>query len=109
MTRIYDTGAESAPKSIQTQATGSIAIGRTVPELAMYLPSLVPVIFFLVSLYIRPTMNPDVGVGFLAFRDMLVGGPFNGITQPDPANIANDTVTFISWWSPGQYLVPGAF
>ena len=36
-------------------------------------------------------------------------GAFNSITAPDPANIANDVVTFLTWWSPGQYLVPGSF
>lgn len=76
---------------------------------AVYLPLLVPIILFLVSLYIRPTMNFDSGVGFLVLRSMLEGGAFNNVTAPDPANIANDVATFVSWWSPGQYLVPGAF
>jgi hypothetical protein len=40
---------------------------------------------------------------------MLEGGAFNKITAPDPANIANDVTSFLTWWSPGQYLVPGAF
>ena len=40
---------------------------------------------------------------------MLEGGAFNSITAPDPANIANDVVTFLTLWSPGQYLVPGSF
>ena len=76
---------------------------------ACYLPLLVPVILFLVALYIPPTMVTDSGVGFLALRSMLEGGAFNTVTAPDPANIANNIVTFQSWWSPGQYLVPGIF
>ena len=41
---------------------------------------------------------------------MLEGGAFNYyIAAPDPANIANDVVRFLSWYSPGQYLVPGFF
>jgi hypothetical protein len=40
---------------------------------------------------------------------MLGGGAFNSIATPDPANISNDVVTFLTWWSPGQYLVPGSF
>jgi hypothetical protein len=77
--------------------------------LAGYLPLLVPIILFFGSLYIPPRMNPDTGIGFLALRSMLKGGAFNSITGPDPANIANDVVTFLTWWSPGQYLVPGSF
>ncbi len=76
---------------------------------ACYLPLLVPVILFLVALYIPPTMVTDSGVGFLALRSMLEGGAFNTVIAPDPANIANDIATFQSWWSPGQYLVPGIF
>src|SRR5262249_61297775 len=60
-------------------------------------------------LYIPPKIFIDSGVGFLALRSMLEGGAFNSITAPDPANIANDVAIFLTWWSPGQYLVPGSF
>jgi hypothetical protein len=76
---------------------------------ACYLLLLVPIILFLVTLYIRPTMVADSGIGFLAFHGMLEGGAFNSFASPDPANIDNDIVTFLTWWSPGQYLVPGIF
>jgi hypothetical protein len=39
---------------------------------------------------------------------MLEGGAFNNVIAPDPNDIASDIRTFLSWWSPGQYLVPGA-
>jgi hypothetical protein len=74
-----------------------------------YLLLLVPIILFLGSLYIPPTIISDSGIGLLALRNMLDGEAFNSITTPDPANIANDVVTFLTWWSPGQYLVPGIF
>jgi hypothetical protein len=54
-------------------------------------------------------MGFDSGVGFLVLRSMMEGGAFNSIPSPDPTNIANDVVTFVSGWSPGQYLVPGGF
>jgi hypothetical protein len=54
-------------------------------------------------------MYSDSGFGFLVLRSMLEGAPFNNVISPDPANIANDVATFLSWWSPGQYLVPGFF
>jgi hypothetical protein len=74
-----------------------------------YVSLLLPIILFVVSVYIRPAMYSDSGFGFLVLRSMLEGGPFNYVTGPDPANIANDIAAFQTWWSPGQYLVPGAF
>jgi hypothetical protein len=70
---------------------------------------IVPIILFLVSLYIPPTMVSDSGVGFLALRNMFGGGAFNTVATPDPTNIANDVVTFLTYWSPGQYILPGLF
>ena len=78
-------------------------------DYSCYVLLLVPIILFLGSLYIPPTIVSDSGVGFLALRSMLEGGAFNSITAPDPANIANDVAIFLTWWSPGQYLVPGSF
>jgi hypothetical protein len=78
-------------------------------DYSCYVLFLIPIILFLNSLYIPPTVISDSGVGFLALRSMLDGEPFNSITTPDPANIANDLVTFLTWWSPGQYIVPGFF
>ena len=57
---------------------------------------LVPIILFLGSLYIPPKMNLDSLVGFLVLHSMLGGGAFNCLTEPDPANIANDVVTFLT-------------
>jgi hypothetical protein len=77
--------------------------------LARYLPLSVLIILFILSLYIPPMINPDSGIGFLVLRNMLEGGAFNTLTAPDPTNITKDVVTFLTWWSPGQYLVPGSF
>ena len=68
-----------------------------------------PVVYFLVSLFFNPVVSYDTGVGFFALRSMLQGGPFNTIVGPDSANIANDSSHFLTWYSPGQYLVPGLF
>jgi hypothetical protein len=92
-------GAEKYPKSI----------GGKLSKLVVYLPLLVPIILFLSSLYIPPKIFIDSGLGFLALRSMLEGGPFNSITAADPANIANDISIFLTFSSPGQYLVPGIF
>ncbi len=50
---------------------------------------------------------PDSGWGFLSWKNTLHGGGFNLLPEPDPDNLAKDTYTFLTWWSPGQYLVPG--
>lgn len=74
-----------------------------------YFPLLVPIILFLSSLCIPPRMNADSSAGLFALRDMLEGGAFNSFAMPDPLNIANDVETFLTLWSPGQYLAPGGF
>jgi hypothetical protein len=101
---------EPEPKHTQTQrGTLPIDSGGKLPKLVRYLPLLVPIILFLGSQYISPLIFIDSSMGFLALRSMLEGGAFNSITVADPANIANDVAIFLTWWSPGQYLVPGSF
>jgi len=87
-------------------------MGRINPKIScrmVYILLLVPVMLFIISLFIRPQMTFDSAYGFLALRSMLDGGSFNYVTSPDPGNIANNIETFLTWWSPGQYLVPGTF
>jgi hypothetical protein len=69
----------------------------------------VPFVWFTVSLCIRPVINWDSGLGFLALRNMLEGGRFNYVAEPDPTNIADTIAAFQTWYSPGQYLAPGIF
>ena len=76
---------------------------------AIYVALLVPVTLFILSLFIRPQVSYDPAYGFAVLRNMLDGGSFNYIATPNPGNIANDIETFLTWWSPGQYLVPGLF
>jgi len=95
---------EEVSESIASHDVPSILLRK-----AWYLLLLIPVIFFVISLHIKPTINADSGTGFIVLRSMQQGGAFNYVTQPDPTNIANDIVTFQSSWSPGQYLVPAVF
>jgi hypothetical protein len=60
-----------------------------------------------VGLLVGPASYSDPGFGFLAWRGLLEGAPFNHIPEPDPIDIARDRATFFAYWSPGQYLVPG--
>lgn len=67
------------------------------------------VLYTLCAAIVGPSMYSDQGIGFLALRTMLQGGPFNEIVMPDPADISRNTGFFVAWWSPGQYMVPGLF
>lgn len=63
----------------------------------------------IVSLFVPPGMNTDLGTGMLEWRTLVEGGPLNSIAAPDPTDISKDRTRFVPNWSPGQYLVPGAF
>ncbi|MGA7263488.1 MAG: hypothetical protein WBX30_21710, partial [Stellaceae bacterium] len=60
-----------------------------------------------ISLLVPPFIDWDSANGFLAWRGTLLGAA-NSIISPDPANIAHNAVGFLTVWSPGQYLIPGA-
>lgn len=60
------------------------------------------------AVVIRPALASDCGWGFLIWDGMRRGAVFNGWLIPDPTDISRDIAPFITWWSPGQYLVPGA-
>jgi uncharacterized membrane protein YGL010W len=53
-----------------------------------------------------PSIFPDPGWGFQVMRSMQQGAHFNILASPNPDNIAINQNDFLSWWSPGQYLVP---
>jgi hypothetical protein len=77
--------------------------------LAGYIPLVVPVVLFIVSLSIPPTIQWDSANGLIVLRSMLEGGSFNILAEPDYADISRDVATFLSLWTPGQYIVPGVF
>jgi hypothetical protein len=59
-----------------------------------------------ISLLVPPFIENDSAFGFQAWHGTLLGAA-NSVIAPDPANIAQDSFEFQTWWSPGQYLVPG--
>lgn len=64
--------------------------------------------YLLSTLSIPPVMFfSDPGCGFLIWKSMLEGAPFNHMYYPCPDNIQNTCSDFITWWTPGQYLIPG--
>src|ERR1700712_1663543 len=58
---------------------------------------------------VPPCPFPDPSWGFQVMRATEQGHAFNTLPSPDPTNIAVDKTVFLSWWSPGQYLLPYAF
>ena len=52
-------------------------------------------------------MYPDSGWGFLVLKSMESGAPFNYDKSPDSHDISRDKLVFSSWFTPGQYAVPG--
>ena len=63
----------------------------------------------LTGLLIPPSLSHDAGWGMQEWSTFAAGGPINTIISPDAADISRDQVRHITWWSPGQYLIPGVF
>lgn len=63
----------------------------------------------IVLFFIPPALFPDPANGFNVLRCMSHGGRFNVLTGPDQDDISQSYGEFITWWSPGQYLVPFFF
>lgn len=52
---------------------------------------------------------PDPSWGFQVMQKMQMGGGFNIATKPYSGDVSKTYSEFLSWWSPGQYLVPYFF
>src|SRR6478752_10707524 len=92
---------EKGPQEQPVTARAKSIVPR---NLAIYIPLVVPVMLFVVSLSIPPTIDWDSGIGLIVLRSMLEGGAFNILTVPDHADISRDLARFLSLWSPGQYI-----
>lgn len=63
----------------------------------------------IILFYIPPALFPDPSMGFQVLRCMNLGGSFNVFTSPDQSDISQNYNEFLTWWSPGQYLIPAFF
>jgi hypothetical protein len=59
--------------------------------------------------FIPPALFPDPANGLHVLRCMQLGGGFNTLTAPDQSDISQSYTEYMTWWSPGQYLVPFIF
>jgi hypothetical protein len=105
VTSAIDTSTEKGP---QQQPITARANAITPWNFAVYLPLLISIALFFVSLANPPTIEWDSGMGFIVLRSMLERGSFNIFIEPDHADISRNLGTFLSFWTPGQYIVPGA-
>jgi len=64
-------------------------------------------LFTLAGLLVPPSLSHDAGWGMQEWRTLAAGGPINTMISPDPADISRDQASRVTWWSPGQYLIPG--
>jgi len=65
-------------------------------------------LFTVASLLVPPSLSHDPAWGMQEWRSYLAGNPINTVTHPDVSDISRDQASLLTWWSPGQYLVPGA-
>lgn len=73
------------------------------------LTTLLLAVYVGLALVTPPGMVPDAARGFMVWQSMERGSPFNVVREPDPRDISRDAESFMTWWTPGQYAVPGAF
>ncbi|MDN3582381.1 hypothetical protein [Mucilaginibacter flavus] len=61
-------------------------------------------------IFIAPTgIYPDPSWGYQVLQKMQAGGAFNIAVKPDQEDLSKNYSEFLSWWSPGQYLIPYFF
>ncbi len=60
----------------------------------------------IILIFVPPAVFPDPAQGFQVLRSMQLGGGFNNFVGPDQTDVSQNYTEFLTWWSPGQYLVP---
>jgi hypothetical protein len=53
-----------------------------------------------------PAVYPDSSTGFQVMRSMQMGKGFNLLISPNALDLSKNTSQYLTWWSPGQYLIP---
>lgn len=57
----------------------------------------------------RPWITSDTATGLMAWKAWRNGGEWNQLPQPAASSLADTVGSWVSWWSPGQYVWPGLF
>ncbi len=86
-----------------------MSIKPKLPVLILTFVGLFTLVNGIIAFIYPPAIYPDPSWGFNVLRSMKMGSVFNIISQPDHTDISKNNSGFMSWWSPGQYLVPYFF
>jgi hypothetical protein len=57
-------------------------------------------------LTVQKSLGWDSSMGFLTLQSSLEHGDYNRIHHPVVSDLTKDTMVFVAWWTPGQYLIP---
>src|SRR5260370_24320364 len=78
-------------------------------KLILAITGLTVLVLGILLFVIPPALFRDPAQGFQVLRCMQQGGGFNNFVAPDQSDISQTYTEFLTWWSPGQYLVPYLF
>lgn len=78
-------------------------------KIVLLITAIAVLIAGVILFFIPPALFPDPAQGFQVLRCMQQGGGFNNLVSPDQSDISQNYTEFLTWWSPGQYLVPYLF
>ncbi|MDB4919656.1 hypothetical protein, partial [Mucilaginibacter sp.] len=78
-------------------------------KIILIITGIAVLIMGVILFFIPPALFPDPANGFNILCSMRLGGGFNVLTAPDQDDISQNYSEFVTWWSPGQYLVPYFF
>src|SRR5438105_2221468 len=82
---------------------------NSVAKILLFSIGIAVLIMGIILFFIPPALFPDPANGFQVLRSMHLGGGFNNMVAPDQSDISQNYSEYLTWWSPGQYLVPYFF
>lgn len=83
---------------------------KTAPsKLIIFITGLFTLLIGILIFIHPPALYPDASWGFQVMRGMRMGGGFNMLSAPGINDLSQNNPSFLSWWSPGQYLLPYFF
>lgn len=82
---------------------------RTPHQIILATIAIAVLIMGIMLFMIPPALFPDPANGLQVLRSMHLGGGFNNMVAPDQSDISQNYTEYLTWWSPGQYLVPYFF
>uniref|UniRef100_UPI0025EDEDB0 hypothetical protein n=1 Tax=uncultured Mucilaginibacter sp. TaxID=797541 RepID=UPI0025EDEDB0 len=85
------------------------ALKRNPHKIILAFIAIAVLIMGIILFMIPPALFPDPANGLQVLRSMHLGGGFNNMVAPDQSDISQDYTEYLTWWSPGQYLVPYFF